>query len=91
MFNNDHTQFSPRNLHMTIFCIHSKELKTSLTTMQVANIQRTLHCKKLLQVLPVNVGVILQHYRESAVTFCEPTVTFLNLQLIVYKILHEFL
>ena len=38
------------------------------------------HCKKLLQMLPVEVAVILQYYCESAVTCCGPTVKFLNLQ-----------
>ena len=29
-----------------------------------------IHCKKLLQMLPVEVAVILQYYCESAVTCC---------------------
>ena len=41
--------------------------------------------------LPVEVGVILQYkYNcESTVTYCEPTVNFLNLQLIPSQILHD--
>ena len=39
-----------------------------------------IHCEKLLQMLPVEVAVILQYYCESAVTCCEPTVKYLNLQ-----------
>ena len=42
-----------------------------------------LHCKKLLQMLPVKVAVILQYYCESTETCCEPTVKFLNLQQLV--------
>ena len=41
-----------------------------------------------LQMLPLEVAVILQFCCESTVTYCEPTVNFLNLQLIPNQILH---
>ena len=40
--------------------------------------------------LPVDVAVILQYYFESAVTYCEPTATFLNLQLLVTEYYMNF-
>ena len=45
-----------------------------------------IHCKKLLQMLPLEVAVILQYYCESTVTYCEPT----KFTVISYHILHEF-
>ena len=49
-----------------------------------------LHCKKLLQMLPVEVAVILQYYCESTATYCERTVKFLNLQLFLTKYYMNF-
>ena len=34
--------------------------------------EKNIHCKRLLQMLQVEVAVILQYYCESAVTCCEP-------------------
>ena len=43
---------------------------------------------RLFQMFPVEVAVILQYHCESRITYFEPTVTFLNLQLIPHKTLH---
>ena len=44
-----------------------------------------VHCKKLLQMLPVEVAVILQYYSKSTATYCEHTEKFLNLQSFLTK------